>query len=65
LILLVSQVTLVEGDSFAVRVDEAEGVKCERCWHYTVDVGADPAYPTACRRCVGHLREIVPPSGKE
>ncbi|MGA1367076.1 MAG: isoleucine--tRNA ligase [Blastocatellia bacterium] len=65
LILLVSQVTLVEGDSFAVRVDEAEGVKCERCWHYTVDVGADPAFPTACQRCVGHLREIVRSSGKE
>ena len=26
--------------------------KCERCWHYRPDVGADAAHPTLCGRCV-------------
>src|SRR5262245_2868447 len=29
--------------------------KCERCWHYRADVGADPAHPTICGRCVSNL----------
>jgi len=29
--------------------------KCERCWHYRADVGADPAHPTLCGRCVSNL----------
>jgi isoleucyl-tRNA synthetase len=29
--------------------------KCDRCWHYRADVGADPAHPTLCRRCVANL----------
>ena len=29
--------------------------KCERCWHYRADVGADPAHPTICGRCVANL----------
>ncbi|TAN81646.1 MAG: isoleucine--tRNA ligase, partial [Gallionella sp.] len=29
--------------------------KCERCWHYRADVGADTQYPTLCGRCVSNL----------
>ncbi|RYY70673.1 MAG: hypothetical protein EOO24_49540, partial [Comamonadaceae bacterium] len=29
--------------------------KCERCWHWRADVGADPAHPTICGRCVSNL----------
>jgi isoleucyl-tRNA synthetase len=29
--------------------------KCERCWHYRADVGADPAHPAICGRCVANL----------
>jgi isoleucyl-tRNA synthetase len=29
--------------------------KCERCWHYRADVGADPAHPALCGRCVANL----------
>ena len=29
--------------------------KCERCWHYRQDVGADPAHPQICGRCVSNL----------
>jgi isoleucyl-tRNA synthetase len=29
--------------------------KCERCWHYRDDVGADIGHPTLCGRCVSNL----------
>jgi isoleucyl-tRNA synthetase len=29
--------------------------KCERCWHWRDDVGADPAHPHICGRCVSNL----------
>jgi len=29
--------------------------KCERCWHYRADVGADAAHPEICGRCVENL----------
>jgi len=31
--------------------------KCERCWHYCDDVGADLTHPTICGRCISNLRE--------
>ncbi|GHA64398.1 isoleucine--tRNA ligase 1 [Formosimonas limnophila] len=38
-----------------VDVTKAEGTKCERCWHVTVDVGSDTEHPTLCARCVTNL----------
>ncbi|MEO5862608.1 MAG: isoleucine--tRNA ligase [Burkholderiales bacterium] len=29
--------------------------KCERCWHYRADVGANSEHPTICGRCVQNL----------
>jgi isoleucyl-tRNA synthetase len=29
--------------------------KCERCWHWRADVGADAAHPALCGRCVANL----------
>ncbi|MDH4234996.1 MAG: class I tRNA ligase family protein, partial [Gallionella sp.] len=29
--------------------------KCERCWHYREDVGADALHPALCGRCVSNL----------
>jgi len=29
--------------------------KCIRCWHHRPDVGADPAHPEICLRCVSNL----------
>jgi len=29
--------------------------KCERCWHYRQDVGANADHPTICGRCVSNL----------
>ena len=35
-----------------IRVERARGGKCERCWNYKETVGADPARPGLCARCV-------------
>lgn len=29
--------------------------KCERCWHRRADVGAHPAHPTLCGRCIENV----------
>jgi isoleucyl-tRNA synthetase len=41
-----------------VKVERAEGEKCERCWNYSVRVGESKRYPTACEHCVEALKEI-------
>ena len=56
---IVSQVALEAGGPFEVEVERAAGEKCERCWKYTEDVGADPEFPTVCAACASVLREIV------
>ena len=58
LLLLVSQVKLVDGPELKIAVETADGEKCERCWHYTTDVGSDARYPGACARCVANLVEM-------
>ncbi|WP_371131771.1 isoleucine--tRNA ligase [Polynucleobacter sp.] len=38
-----------------VLVRASQYKKCGRCWHHTADVGADPAHPELCGRCVSNL----------
>ncbi|WP_051979699.1 isoleucine--tRNA ligase [Edaphobacter aggregans] len=58
----VSQVTLahIEHPNGETRVttSAAEGVKCERCWNYTTDVGQNARFPTVCLRCAEALDAI-------
>jgi isoleucyl-tRNA synthetase len=42
-------------DEAAVEVTPSRHAKCERCWHYRADVGADAAHPELCARCVSNL----------
>jgi isoleucyl-tRNA synthetase len=42
-------------DGVTVRVGRAPGHKCERCWHYSEDIGAHASHPTLCGRCVAVL----------
>jgi len=35
-----------------ISVEKADGAKCERCWHYSVQVGCFSDHPTLCERCV-------------
>ncbi len=38
-----------------VSVTPSAHQKCDRCWHYRADVGADKAHPHICGRCVSNL----------
>ena len=60
-IFIVSQVELVRADAagaLLVKVQPADGKKCERCWNYSTRVGESTRYPNACERCVAALQEI-------
>ncbi len=56
-IFITSKVQLehAEGSGVQVVVTPATAAKCERCWHYRDDVGADAAHPTLCGRCTSNL----------
>jgi isoleucyl-tRNA synthetase len=57
-VLITSRATLValrdEGIG-SIEVAASAYPKCERCWHWRADVGADPAHPGICARCVANL----------
>ena len=38
-----------------ITVVASSHTKCERCWHYREDIGADAAHPGICGRCVTNL----------
>jgi isoleucyl-tRNA synthetase len=54
-VLITSKATLATGDALAVTVTPSAVTKCERCWHWRDDVGADSGHPTICGRCVSNL----------
>ena len=64
-VFITSQARLVEhepGDAaptaladVSVKVHASPHPKCERCWHYRADVGADADHPQLCGRCVSNL----------
>jgi isoleucyl-tRNA synthetase len=58
---IVSQVEVDRGagDEPVVKVERAEGNKCERCWKYTLDVGSDASFPTICASCAKAVHEII------
>ena len=41
-----------------LRIERADGRKCERCWNYSTHVGENPRYPTVCERCSEALAVI-------
>ena len=51
-ILNISQLEVRTGDVSDVVVSRAGGLKCERCWHWELQIGRDPANPGLCDRCV-------------
>jgi len=54
-VLITSEASLAAGDALQITVAPSAAVKCERCWHYCDDVGANPAHPTLCGRCDSNL----------
>jgi isoleucyl-tRNA synthetase len=61
-LLIVSHVDVVEGTAgtpLAVAVEEASGVKCERCWRIVPSVTREGGREGLCDRCVEALAEPV------
>jgi isoleucyl-tRNA synthetase len=57
---IVSQVELARGEgALEVKVERAAGEKCERCWKYTLDIGANPRFPTVCEPCAQAVEETL------
>ncbi len=54
-VFITSVLELGEGEALQASVKASAAAKCERCWHYRDDVGADPAHPTICGRCTSNL----------
>ena len=65
-VFIVSQLVIVDekDDSFVkgeeqealfVKVEHADGEKCERCWKYSTELGTNPEHPTVCPRCTSAL----------
>jgi isoleucyl-tRNA synthetase len=51
-----AEVAKVESEADeGVEVIASKYLKCERCWHYREDVGANAEHPTLCGRCVANL----------
>ena len=38
-------------EKISIKVEQAAGEKCERCWKYSTTVGEDKENPTICHRC--------------
>jgi len=58
LVFITSRATVHQAKSDAeecILVTPSAHTKCERCWHYRADVGADSEHPTLCGRCVSNL----------
>jgi isoleucyl-tRNA synthetase len=56
-VLITSRASLRRADGTPDEADVTPSAhaKCERCWHYRADVGADAAHPALCGRCVENL----------
>ncbi|CAN1567891.1 IleS Isoleucyl-tRNA synthetase [Burkholderiaceae bacterium] len=54
-VFITSKVALVKGEGLTVEVKASVATKCERCWHYSDDLGHNPAHPTLCGRCGSNL----------
>lgn len=55
-VLIASRATLHQrAGELAIEVTPSSHVKCDRCWHYRADVGADAEHTHICGRCVSNL----------
>ena len=47
--------TKTELASLRLVVGKVDAEKCERCWHYSEDIGQVAEHPTLCQRCVTNI----------
>ncbi len=57
-VFIVSDVDIHESSEFSVKVDKADGEKCERCWAYSDSVGTNVEHPTLCSRCAEVVKSL-------
>jgi len=54
-VFITSAFTLMAGEALAIAPKASDATKCERCWHYRLDVGSVAEHPTICGRCASNL----------
>ena len=55
-VLITSRATVHQrAGALEVQVTPSPHIKCDRCWHYRAEVGADAEHPHICGRCVSNL----------
>jgi isoleucyl-tRNA synthetase len=54
-VFITSAMNLQASGSHKSEVQPSSNTKCERCWHYVADVGANVEHPTICGRCISNL----------
>jgi isoleucyl-tRNA synthetase len=54
-VLITSSASVAAGSDPHIEATPSAHAKCERCWHYRADVGADAQHPAICGRCVSNL----------
>ncbi|MBE7037776.1 MAG: isoleucine--tRNA ligase [Ruminococcaceae bacterium] len=66
-VFIVSDVCINEGEcdgvkgeetGVCIKVSNAEGEKCDRCWMISKTVGEDSEHPTLCKRCAAVVRSL-------
>ena len=60
-VFIVSKVDVMENArkdevKIGVKVEQASGKKCERCWMYSETVGENKEHPTICHRCSENIK---------
>ena len=58
---IVSQVELEHHaqEGVAVKIERADGARCERCWKYTEDIGVVADLPTICAACAVAVQQFT------
>ena len=47
-----AEVLVSENNDLAtVEISKARGFKCERCWHYEIEMSNNKEHPNICKRC--------------
>ncbi len=54
-VFITSQARVQRGAALQIEAMPSTARKCERCWHWRADVGADAKHATLCARCVANL----------
>jgi len=55
-VLIVSRASCHAADGdLRIEISPSTNKKCERCWHWRLDVGSDQDHPEICGRCVSNL----------